>query len=172
MTATSSLIASLTGLSLLVSPVNEVYCQKTCALSDNGYALIRTFEGYSPYVYKDSAGLPTIGYGHLIVKGDKFNEPLMPEAAHALLVKDTAKAVNGLNKNVNVKLKQNQADSVISFTYNVGVGALQKSTLLKKINAEKHSEVPQEFLKWIRAAGKIIKGLVNRRTAEAELYKQ
>ena len=173
MTVTNSLIAKVTSLALAISPANNAptYCQRDCTLSNSGAAIIRTFEGYSPFVYKDSGGLPTIGYGHLVIKGEKFPEPFLPDQANEQLMKD-AKKVAGVNQHVKVKLKQSQADPTISFTYNVGVGALAGSTLLKKINSEKHSEVPPEFLKWVKVKGKIIQGLVNRRTAEAELYKQ
>lgn len=166
----SSLIAKLTAATITIAPVDDGVCSANCDLSNSGYALIRTFEGYSPYVYKDSAGLDTIGYGHLIVKGEKFTQPLLPEQAQKLLVKDARIAVNGVNKGVKIPLKQNQIDALISFTYNVGVGAFHKSTLLRRVNAEKHDQVPPQFLRWVRAGGKIIKGLVNRRNAEAELY--
>ena len=169
----NSLIAKLVSLSLIVNPEGGTgNCKKDCQISENGLALIRTFEGYSPFIYKDSAGLDTIGYGHLVVKGDNIPEPLLPEDANKILLKDTEKAVKGLNKYTHVTLKQNQADSLISFTYNVGVGSLSKSTLVKKVNEEKHEEVPNQFMRWVRAGGKVIKGLVTRRETEANLYKQ
>lgn len=90
--------------------------------------------------------------------------------AEKLLRKDTKIAVSGVNRQTNVRLNSNQADALISFTYNVGEGALKKSTLLKKVNQERHDEVPPEFLKWNKAGGKVIKGLTRRRIAEADLY--
>lgn len=188
MSATNSLFAYLTSLLLTVSPSEQSetietltlaeekpqpassVCLKTCDLSETGLGLIRTFEGYSPFVYKDSAGLDTIGYGHLIVKGEKFQQPLLPEQANELLKKDASVAIKGVNRHTNVKLKQNQFDALVSFVFNVGTGAYQKSTLLKRVNEEKHSLVPPQFLKWVYAGGKIIQGLVNRRQAEASLY--
>lgn len=146
-------------------------CLKTCELSNTGLALIRTFEGYSPFVYKDSAGLDTIGFGHLIIKGEKFKEPLLPEDANKLLAKDSGFAIKGVNRKVTVELRQTQFDSLVSFVFNLGEGAFGKSTLLKKVNLRRHDEVPNEFLKWNRAGGKVIKGLIRRREAEAKLYK-
>ena len=174
MTVTSSLIAKMASLSLAVSPPSDLptYCQRDCELSDNGAALIRLFEGYSPFVYNDVGGLATIGYGHLIVKGEKFKEPLMPEDANKLLMKDAGFAVKGLNKGVKVKLKQNQADSLISFIYNVGVGAFNGSTLIKKVNAMLHNDVPFQILRWDKVKGKVVFGLTNRRTAEAAMYQK
>jgi lysozyme len=157
-------------VTLLVTPANEKAMCRPCQLSENGLALIRTFEGYSPFVYKDSAGLDTIGYGHLIVKGEKFDQPLLPEAANKLLAKDAMFAVNGVNKYTKVKLKQNQMDSLVSFTFNLGVGTYSRSSIVKKVNANLHKEVPDRIMLYNKAGGKVIQGLVNRRKAEAALY--
>lgn len=147
-----------------------VTCVKTCQLSDSGYALIRTFEGYSPYIYKDSAGLDTIGYGHLILKGEAFKVPLLPADAQLLLERDAGAKIRDVNKAVHVPLNANQFSALVSFTFNVGSGALNSSTLLKRVNAELHSEVPAQLMRWVNAGGKRIQGLVNRRFAEGELY--
>lgn len=158
-------------LAALPLPLQNQKCNDNCQLSDGGVAIIRTFEGYSPFVYKDSAGLDTIGYGHLITKNSpKFNIPLLPREADALLRKDTKIAVNAVNKAVTVPIKQHQADPLISFTFNVGGGAFAKSTLVKKINYNLHMETEKEFLRWNKAGGKPVTGLSNRRAAEAEIY--
>lgn len=145
-------------------------CLKTCKLNDNGYALIRTFEGYSPFMYKDSAGYPTIGYGHLILKGEKFQQPLLPEQAQALLVSDVASKVKDVNKHVVVGLHENQFAGLTVFTYNVGAGALVRSTVLKKVNAQQHQEVPAQLNRYVYAGGIKLKGLERRRRAEGLLY--
>lgn len=145
-------------------------CFKDCQAGPGALAVIETFEGYSPVVYKDSAGLPTIGIGHLIKPGEKIPQPLLPHQAKELLKKDTKVAVAGVNRRVKVPLKQHQADALISFTFNVGEGSLSKSTLLKKVNSGKHHEVPNEFLRWVYAGGKYIRGLFLRRQAESMLY--
>lgn len=160
---------------LAMSPVDgDKLCLKNCELSDIGTAFITHFEGYRPFIYKDSAGLATIGIGHLIKPGEKFPEPLLPEDATSLLKKDTTVAVKAVNRRTNVKLKQHQADSLISFTYNLGEGSLAKSKLLRKVNTGDHEEVPELFLAWnkVRIQGKYIevRGLTIRRQAEAELY--
>ena len=65
---------------------------------------------------------------------------------------------------------QQQFDAMVSFAYNVGVGNLQSSTLLKKHKAGDYAGAKAEFAKWNKAAGKVMAGLTRRRTAEAQLY--
>ena len=76
-----------------------------------------------------------------------------------------------VRKFVKVELTQNQFDALVDFAYNAGVGALQKSTLLKKVNAGKFDEVPAEFMKWTKGGGKELPGLVRRRRAEVKLWR-
>ena len=67
----------------------------------------------------------------------------------------------------------NNFSALVSFTWNVGVGNLKKSTLLRKVNANpKDKTISAEFKKWVRANGEVLKGLVRRREAEAKLYEQ
>jgi lysozyme len=145
-------------------------CLKTCQVSEAGYTLIRTFEGYSPFIYKDAVGLPTIGFGHLIKPGETFKQPLMGAEADALLKSDTVGFQKAINRMVQVRLWQHHFDALASFTFNLGSGALQKSTLLKRVNQQRHAEVPAEFMKWVNAGGRVLRGLVIRRKAEAALY--
>ena len=67
-------------------------------------------------------------------------------------------------------LTDGQFDALVSFTYNLGGGALQRSTLRGKINREEHAEIPEQFMRWVWAGGRKLKGLVRRRAAEAGLY--
>jgi len=71
---------------------------------------------------------------------------------------------------ISVPLANGQFDALVSFTFNLGAGALQRSTLRHKVNREEHTDVPAEFIKWIWAGGKKLNGLVKRRKAEAEMY--
>lgn len=73
---------------------------------------------------------------------------------------------------INVPLTHNQFDTLVSFTYNLGGGALQSSTLRRKINREEHAEAPEQFLRWVFAGRRKLKGLVSRRQAEADLYQE
>lgn len=163
--------AATKALATLEKPDVPSPCKKNCQLSEAGYALIRLFEGYSPYPYRDAVGLWTIGYGHLILPGEKFTM-LTPLQGQQLLVRDAESKVRGVNALVNVSLNRNQFASLTSFTFNLGLGVLKSSTLLKRVNAERHSEVPPQINRFVYAGGKVLKGLVTRRLAEAKLYQE
>lgn len=138
-------------------------------ITQAGLELIRAFEGYRPTPYKDIAGKLTQGIGHLLLPGEDFGY-LDPTEAMALLAKDVQVAERAVLRLIKVPLTDRQFDALVSFTFNLGGGALQRSTLRKKVNREEHEDVPAEFLKWCRAGGKISRGLLRRRKAEAALY--
>lgn len=141
-------------------------------ISQQGLALIKRFEGFSPTIYFDAAGLPTIGYGHLLRPGEAemFARGISEEAGIALLIKDVQKAEQAVLRLVHVPLSEGQFDALVSFTFNLGSGALQRSTLRRKVNREEHADVPPEFMRWVWAGGKKLRGLIRRRDAEAALY--
>jgi lysozyme len=162
-------------------PETDRRCFKNCRLSESGLSMIASFEGYMPYTYKDVAGYPTIGYGHLIKAGERFREPLMPEQALELLHADAAIFERAVNQGVSVPLHGHQYDALVSITFNVGPGGKYRdgiirlrsgtpSTLLRKVNAELHPEVPPQFMRWVNAGGKPIRGLKLRRAAEGKTY--
>ena len=142
------------------------------ALSKEGLALIKHHEGFSATTYLDVAGYPTIGYGHLIRPSETSLEGarLSEEEAEALLLRDVASAERSVLKLITVPLKQNQYDALVSFTFNLGGGALQASTLRAKVNREDHDAVPEQFMRWVFAGGRKVKGLITRRQEEANLY--
>ena len=135
-----------------------------------GLDLIKRFEGFSSRSYICPAGHPTIGYGHLVRADESFEEGVSKEEAEALLRRDTGNAERSVLRLINVSLTDGQFDALVSFTFNLGGGALQRSTLRRKINREEHGEVPVEFRRWVFAGGRRLKGLVRRRAAEAVLY--
>ncbi len=138
--------------------------------STKGIDFIKTFESFSSVSYICPAGLRTIGYGHVILPGEHY-EVLSLEGAEHLLCKDLLAAERAVIRNINVPLDQDQFDALVSLTFNIGSGSLQRSTLRQKINYESGvSEIKQEFMKWIYSGGKVLSGLVRRRMAEAELY--
>ena len=71
---------------------------------------------------------------------------------------------------IRVPLEDSRFDALGSFTFNLGAGALQRSTLRRKVNRQEHAAVPAEFGRWVWAGGRRLKGLVRRREAEAVLY--
>lgn len=136
--------------------------------SDKGIDLIKAFEGLRLNAYRCPAGVPTIGYGHTkdVVMGTKITA----EDAEELLRGDLEVFEDGVAEAVKLSLTQGQFDALVSFSFNLGVGALRKSTLLKKLNMGDIEGAADEFLKWNRAGGKVLPGLVKRRKAERELF--
>ena len=136
-----------------------------------GIDLIRHFEGFSASIYKDSAGYPSIGVGHLIRPSESFSEPITEQEAEELLKKDLWTAERAVLRLTKVPLEDNQYNALTSFVFNVGSGAYQRSTLRARINRlELTEETADEFLKWIFAGKRIIKGLLRRRIAERDMF--
>jgi lysozyme len=152
-------------------------------LNEKGYNLIKQFEGFSDRPYLCSAGKPTIGFGNTFypngVKVKLTDKQITREYADEMLrfVADGfAKDVASLVKSI---ITQNQFNALVSFAYNVGSDidadtipeGLGDSTLLKKVNANPNDPtIKNEFLKWDKSKGVVSKGLLKRRTAEANLY--
>jgi len=141
-----------------------------------GRDLIKQFEGCKLKAYKCPAGLWTISWGLTfypdgtkVKEGDVITQQQAEEYFDAV-VDDFAKQVDVLVKS---NVTANNFSAIVSFAYNVGIGNLKKSTLLKKVNANpKDATIPAEFRKWVRANNVVLKGLVRRREAEAKLYEQ
>ena len=143
-------------------------------LNIDGYDLIKQFEGLKLSAYRCSAGIPTIGYGNTTYedgKRVKMGDRITKQDADELFVWFADRFAAQVEKLIKSDVNQNQFNALVSFAYNVGIGNLQKSTLLKKVNANPDDETIEiEFMKWVNAAGKRIQGLVNRRVAESKLY--
>jgi len=130
---------------------------------------IAEHEGLSLKVYKDSAGLDTIGYGHLILKHERFDE-ITPDEAKAILEADMIEAIDCVDTYVDAECTNEQYAALISFVFNIGCTAFRGSTLLKLINEGHYDAACGQFKRWNKAGGKVIQGLVNRRKDEAELF--
>ena len=139
-------------------------------ITQNGIDLIKRFEGFSRTVYFCPAGYPTIGYGHVVKPHENFSAGINEVQAEELLCQDAVIAERAVLRLINVPLTDGQFDALVSFTYNLGGGALQRSTLRRKINREEHAEVPEQFMRWVWAGGRKLKGLIRRREAEVTLY--
>jgi lysozyme len=145
-------------------------------VTDEGLALIKRFEGFSATPYLCPAGWWTIGWG--AVRGPDgrpitaATAPVTEEDAEALLRRDVALGEYAVLRLISVSLADGQFDALVSFTFNLGAGALQRSTLRRKVNREDHGDVPKEFRKWVWGGGKRLPGLTLRRNAEAWLYSE
>jgi lysozyme len=140
-----------------------------CEVSEKGARFIADHEGFSSKSYSDVAGNATIGFGHVIMPGEKF-ESLTRTEGMDLLKQDLATKVLPSLDAVDVELSQTQVDAMASFVYNVGSGAFGNSTLLKNLNAGDFASVPDELARWVNAGGKVWPGLVTRRADEARLF--
>lgn len=141
-----------------------------------GLELIKQWEGLRLRSYKDSVGIWTIGYGTTRINGSPVKPGQTCTEAEALqwLHRDieTIRAP-AIDKLVTAPLSDNAFGALLSFCYNLGVNALAKSTLLKRLNANEPREtVAAEFSKWNKADGQVLDGLTNRRAAEAKLFLQ
>ncbi len=144
-------------------------------LDKTGYNLIAQFEGLSLKPYKCSAGVPTIGYGNTFYSdGTKvtMDDKSISKGLALNMLVDIADDFAFDVYNVILKpINQNQFNSLVSIAYNIGINAFSKSTLLKKVKVNPNDEtIKNEFLKWNKANGKMIKGLTIRREKECEIY--
>ncbi len=142
--------------------------------SDKGIALIKAHEGLRLNAYLCPANVWTIGFGHTsaagapsVAKGMKITR----EEADAILRQDLRAFEQGVTRRVKVGLSQSQFDALVSFAFNVGLGAFERSTLLRKLNAGRYGDVPAELMKWTKGGGRELPGLVNRRREEAGLWR-
>lgn len=143
-------------------------------ISEQGLKLITSNEGLKLKPYYDSVLVPTIGYGSTYYEdGTKVtikDAPITEERAVELLKNVVKTFEESINKLVKVKLTQNQFDSLVCFTYNIGISNFTNSTMLRLLNQGKYEEAAKEFSRWNKAGGKVLAGLVRRRKEEMELF--
>jgi lysozyme len=136
--------------------------------------MLKKHEGVRFRPYKCPAGLWTVGVGHLIGDGrtlpDEWNRALSQDEVDSILASDLRRFERGVLRLCPRIQHQGQFDALVSFAFNLGLGALQRSTLRMKHNRGQYDSVPKEFLKWSKAGGKVLRGLLKRRKDEIELY--
>lgn len=138
-------------------------------------ALLKKFEGCKLKAYRCPANVCTIGYGHTSAAGAPEvtdGMTIKQSEADEILKRDLVKYEQAVVDMVKQPLTQNQFDVLVDFAYNAGIGALQSSTLLKKVNAAQFDDVPAELMKWTKGKipGKglqVLPGLLRRRQAES-----
>ena len=137
-------------------------------ISNEGISLIKKFEGCELESYQDAVGVWTTGYGH--TKNVKEGMTISKEQADNMLLNELDEYCEHVEKAVDVTLKQNEFDALVSWTYNLGPTNLNDSTMLKVLNNKDFEEVPNQIKRWNKAGGKVLQGLVRRREAEALLF--
>jgi lysozyme len=136
-------------------------------LGDKGIKLIQSFETLALTAYPDQGGIWTIGWGHT----PSFQgQTCTLDQADDWFLDDTRAACQAISRHVDVALSQNQFDALVSFTFNVGIGAFAGSTLLKLVNRGIWDQAAAEFAKWDHVDGKPSAGLDKRRAAERDLF--
>jgi GH24 family phage-related lysozyme (muramidase) len=139
----------------------------------DGLELVKYFEGFYPTAYLCPAKVPTIGYGHTttVTKGDVSKGLTINKTqAELLLAIDLEEFENAVDKLVSIAITDYQFSALVSFAFNVGAGNLGKSTLLKLLNKGNYTEAQSQFLRWNKAAGRVLPGLTLRRKAEYLMF--
>lgn len=133
--------------------------------------IVAEFEGCVLTAYNCPAGVLTIGYGH--TGPDVYpGQTITQQEAIDLLDKDLNRFRQAVVRIVNVSLTENQFAALVSLAFNIGVGAFQKSTLVRKLNASDYEGAANEFKRWNRGGGQVLRGLVRRRAAEEALFRK
>jgi len=142
-------------------------------VSSKGIALIKQFEGLELEAYQDSVGVWTVGYGTTRINGVavQANRRITKEEAEKYLLEDLKKQfLPGVKRDVKALVSQSMVDALCCFAYNLGNGNLKNSTLLSELNAGNYENAAARFNDWVKAGGKVLKGLVTRRNAERALF--
>lgn len=137
-------------------------------------AIIKEFEGFRAKPYLCPAKVPTIGYGSTKYPDGKrvtlADAPITEHRAGEIVMATLAEYEGAVNRLVRVPLSQHQFDALVDFAYNCGVGNLEKSTLLKLLNAGDYKGAAAQFGAWVKGGGVVLPGLVRRRAAERKLF--
>jgi lysozyme len=141
---------------------------------NTGIPIIRKYEGLKLRAYLCPAKVWTIGYGSTFYENGTIVQPgdiITRDRADRLLIHTVEQFERGVRAAVRSAIKANQLGALTSFAFNVGLGNLRKSTLLRKVNANPSDPtIRNEFMRWTRAGGQVLRGLERRRQEEADLY--
>lgn len=140
-------------------------------LSAAGLELVKRSEGFRGQVYKDVAGLLTIGYGHRVLTHESFPNGINEPQASELLARDLHSAELYVTQLVKVPVTQGQFDALVDFCFNMGVARLASSTLLTVLNHGRYQDAADQLLRWDLAGGQVSQGLKTRREAELQLWR-
>ena len=137
-------------------------------LSRTGLELIKSFEGLRTKAYRCPAGVWTIGYGST-GRHVREGQIITPERAEELLRGDLMRFEEAVRRYA-LPATQGQYDAMVGLAFNIGITAFARSTLVRRHRAGDHEGAADEFLKWNKAGGRVLPGLVRRRAAERRLY--
>ncbi|CAB4433178.1 unnamed protein product [Rhizophagus irregularis] len=168
----SNVITLMIVLVILITGTSSELMRRAQNVNKEGLDLIEEFEGFYPNFYKDPVGIKTIGYGHACHVHDcsKIQPPISLAEGETLLKSDLAVFESCVESLTRTNLNPDQFSALVSFTFNLGCGAYQQSTLRMKLNAGDTKGASLEFAKWVYGGGKKLPGLVRRRNAERDLF--
>lgn len=150
--------------------------------------MLVTLEGIDTTIYSDVVGIPTIGVGHVLTQYERASGKIELSSGEVLdirngltqaqvmnlMLDDVAQREGYVNDLVKVDLEQYQFDALVSWVFNVGLGAMRNSTLLRRLNSGEYDAVPEELRRWtkgtINGKKQTIRGLVNRRNTEIAMW--
>ena len=142
--------------------------------NDEGVNLIKKYEGCSLSCYLDPIGIPTIGFGSIWdlnhARLRRSHRDITEDEAEYLLKRELLTTENAVARMVTSSLTENQFSAVCCLVYNVGSGRFRSSTIRMKLNRRQFTDAANEFWKWRRAGGRILRGLVRRRAEENLLF--
>jgi lysozyme len=142
-------------------------------MTEEGFVLIKHFEGFRANAYRDAVGVWTIGYGHTAMAGApdvKSGMTISASEGERILTRDVDVFARGVQQLVRVAISDTQFSSLVSFAYNVGLGNFRKSSVLAAVNRQDFQAVVRRLQLWNKAGGRVLPGLVRRRAAEAALF--
>ena len=143
-------------------------------INERGIEMVKSFEGLALRPYVCAGGVNSVGYGATRNSTggpiDLDMEPISETEAEALLLRDLESSEGWVSRLIKTALTENQYSALTSFTFNVGAGALQRSTLRMKLNRSEYQGAADEFPKWRMTGGRVLAGLVRRRAAEQALF--
>ena len=130
-------------------------------------SIIKKYEGLKLEAYICPAGVATVGFGSTFYPNGrrvKLGDKITLQEAESILLHDIKRFEKEVRNSVKIEITNNQLSALISFTYNVGASAFRKSTLLRKVNANPTDlTIHNELMRWTKAGGKVLPGLVKRR---------
>jgi lysozyme len=144
-------------------------------LDQTGLDLINEFEGCVLHPYLDQVGIPTIGIGMTHYPDGTpvtmQDPPITQDQANDYFLQLSVPYADAVSTKTAIELNQNQFNALFSFTYNIGIGGFENSTVLRLVNQNiSDDSLKQAFLMWDKAGGQVLQDLVNRRTREYEVY--
>ena len=138
--------------------------------SEAGLQLLKQSEGFRNSTYLDTAGYPTIGYGHRLIHPECYPNGITEAQASVILEWDVREAEQAVEQLVKVPLSQGQFDALVDFTFNLGAGALAASSLLRDLNASRYDAAAEQLLRWDHTENEVCTGLKIRRESEFRLW--